>query len=461
MRFRNSRVALLGALLLVGSACADPAPTRPNVLLVVFDTTRFDDWSIFSPQRAVTPVLDRVAARGQRFRDAHSLYSVTVPSHVSLFTGRAALALSEGESEGEGQQESDRAESAQASEAGYRRNSIFTILAANGYRTYAFSGNDNIAQGRIEALHAVDRTLQPRDDDRAEAYFQQVLARYGEQETLTGLRALLQQMERNRMRPIVVHNAAYVNEQALIAMRDHAEQHTRTPYLLFLNYNDAHDPYFPESPWDERFASARDSRFNGNLWSPRQRHGPPGPSALKLSQTSAGLSTADIERARALHLAELAYADARFGELLAELERLDLMASTIVVIAADHGEAFGEAGRMAHGGSGDDSVVEALMHVPLAMHFPDETIAPSVIEQRVDLRDVKPTLLDYLGIADDTSEGRSLLGLIRGTQQSLPPAAPLPQDIEPAAVGSNRIGGQEPGTAEQLDESLRQLGYIE
>jgi hypothetical protein len=62
-------------------------------------------------------------------------------------------------------------------------------------------------------------------------------------------------------------NADAVNAAALEAMRRHAREAGDEPFFLFLNYNDAHDPYFPEPPFDRRFQSDGASDFNGNLWS--------------------------------------------------------------------------------------------------------------------------------------------------------------------------------------------------
>lgn len=70
---------LLGLLLALG--CAD-APPR-HAVLVVIDTLRAD-----ALERARTPQLDALAARGARAELAWSSATWTVPSVISLFTGR-------------------------------------------------------------------------------------------------------------------------------------------------------------------------------------------------------------------------------------------------------------------------------------------------------------------------------------------------------------------------------------
>ena len=82
------------------------------------------------------------------------------------------------------------------------------------------------------------------------------------------------------------------------------------------------------------------------------------------------------------------------------------------------------------------------------------------MSNRVDLRDIKPTLLDYLGIEDDTSHGRSLMPLIRGEVNVLP--EPHPSGVVDAAPGEeNIVEGRDPAVTRRLIERLKELGYVE
>ena len=72
-------------LLLLLVACTKPeapAPkSRPNVLVVTLDTTRYD---AMGPH---TPSFNALAARGVQFRHAYATVPQTLPSHASMFTG--------------------------------------------------------------------------------------------------------------------------------------------------------------------------------------------------------------------------------------------------------------------------------------------------------------------------------------------------------------------------------------
>jgi arylsulfatase A-like enzyme/tetratricopeptide (TPR) repeat protein len=94
----RSRFALVGfalvALLALGAwwwlqtpAFGIDVNTDRNVLLVTIDTLRADALGSYGG-RAITPNLDRLAARGARFAFAHAHAVVTLPSHASILTGR-------------------------------------------------------------------------------------------------------------------------------------------------------------------------------------------------------------------------------------------------------------------------------------------------------------------------------------------------------------------------------------
>lgn len=62
-------------------------PTRPNIVLILADDIGYGDLSCYGAHRVKTPNLDRLAAQGVRFTDAHSSAATCTPSRYSLFTG--------------------------------------------------------------------------------------------------------------------------------------------------------------------------------------------------------------------------------------------------------------------------------------------------------------------------------------------------------------------------------------
>ncbi|MEM7010742.1 MAG: sulfatase-like hydrolase/transferase [Verrucomicrobiota bacterium] len=79
---------LLSSLQLLASfAAAEIA--RPNIVLILADDMGYGDVGCYNPEsRIPTPNIDRLAAEGIRFTDAHSADSVCTPSRYGLLTGR-------------------------------------------------------------------------------------------------------------------------------------------------------------------------------------------------------------------------------------------------------------------------------------------------------------------------------------------------------------------------------------
>jgi arylsulfatase A-like enzyme/Flp pilus assembly protein TadD len=73
----------LVAFLLTAPALAAP----PDVILITVDTLRWDAPGFAGNSRAQTPVMDRLAAQGRVFTNAHAHNVVTLPSHANILTG--------------------------------------------------------------------------------------------------------------------------------------------------------------------------------------------------------------------------------------------------------------------------------------------------------------------------------------------------------------------------------------
>lgn len=102
--------------------------------------------------------------------------------------------------------------------------------------------------------------------------------------------------------------------------------------------------------------------------------------------------------------------DEQFGRLLRGLDELDLAKKTIVLFVSDHGEALGRDGFWVH----SIFLWESLIRVPLILRIPG--VPPRVIQQRVSLVDVAPTLARYM-LPDPSMKGyhgEDLLGYLVG-----------------------------------------------
>lgn len=121
-----------------------------NVLLITIDTLRADAVGVYGQPGGITPVIDRLAAAGLRFDDAHAHNVVTLPSHANILSGR--LPPDHGVRDN----------------AGFRfpaaPETIATLLKAQGYRTAAF-----VSAFPLESRFGLARGFDLYDDRFADA----------------------------------------------------------------------------------------------------------------------------------------------------------------------------------------------------------------------------------------------------------------------------------------------------
>jgi arylsulfatase A-like enzyme len=123
---------------------------------------------------------------------------------------------------------------------------------------------------------------------------------------------------------------------------------------------------------------------------------------------------------------EIAFVDRWVGKLLDALKAAGLADNTAIVVAADHGEAWGEHKTFFHG----QDLFDEQLRVPLIIAVPGQ--AAHVVDTDVALTDVGPTLVDLVGAAPPAVfRGRSLLPFIQGGQR---PARPVYAELLPATA---------------------------
>jgi hypothetical protein len=116
---------------------------------------------------------------------------------------------------------------------------------------------------------------------------------------------------------------------------------------------------------------------------------------------------------RERYLSEVAVADAQIGRVEQLLEQR-FRGRWALIVAADHGEAFGEHQTFQH----TKTLYDELVRVPLLVRGPG--IGPRTIDERVGLIDLGPTILDLFGIETPaTYEGQSLVPILAGGPAAL------------------------------------------
>jgi arylsulfatase A-like enzyme len=114
------------------------------------------------------------------------------------------------------------------------------------------------------------------------------------------------------------------------------------------------------------------------------------------------------------------WVDRNVGVILETLENEKLSGRTLLVIAADHGEAFLEHGREGHGRDLFREVIE----VPFLIQPPFILEGGVTVQEMVENVDIWPTILDLVGLEPlQGAQGRSLVPAILAAAGGQPPAA--------------------------------------
>jgi arylsulfatase A-like enzyme/Flp pilus assembly protein TadD len=146
---------------------------------------------------------------------------------------------------------------------------------------------------------------------------------------------------------------------------------SKAPFFLWAHYFDPHAPYDPPEPYATRY---RLRRYEG----------------------------------------EIAYTDELIGRLLEAVHAAGELDRTLVVVTADHGEAFGDGGEMTHG----MLLRGSTLRVPLVLAAAGRLAKGRRVAEVVGTADVTPTILDLLGVSGPGDvHGISLLPAIRGERR--------------------------------------------
>ena len=370
-------VALSLALSLGCSDAGEPASDaresdandgRPNVLFVVWDTTRSDRMSLYGHERETTPALDRWAKDAVVFDDVVSAAAYTVPSHASMFTGLLP---------------SEHCAGGEAAVLAEGHHTLAELLRDAGYATFLYSENPHLAV-RNHFAQGFDRVEHPWSEkhvDRAIEIAQSKVA--GDTSSELADRLAGRGGRQRGVSPWNVKAAGELGEDAVLAFLD--EKDPAAPYFVLVNYMEAHRPYIPPRRFRERFLSPGDVAASYEVdrsWD-------------AIWEYTFGLrefSERDLELTRATYDAAIAELDELFASLLAKLDERGQLDDTIVVLTSDHGEHLGEQHMFDH----QSSLYEAVLRVPLVIHHP-KRIGSGRRSDPVMNFDVFPTLLALTG----------------------------------------------------------------
>ena len=344
-----------------------PAANARNVVLIVWDTVRAYNLSLYGYSRRTTPYLEQWARKGVIYRYALAPAPWTFPSHSTFFTGQWPLKINS--------QWKFALDAPDPTLAEY--------LTTQGYQTAGFVANTKCCSYDT----GLDRGFAHFDDYALSP--SSFLTR-----TVPGMWILDRILSFGKFydlkwATIQSRDAREINK-SFLGWLDRRRPHR--PFFAFLNYFDAHEPYIPPPGYHARFGisprSQQDYQFLIDY----------------VGLVKQGIPTEKRKMARDCYDDCIGFLDEQTGNLLHILETRGLLANTDVIITSDHGESF-----FAHGFAGHSySATLEEVGVPLVILSP---VAPAerVVQSPVSLRDLPATVVDLLGLsAGSPFPGRSL-----------------------------------------------------
>lgn len=333
----------------------------PNVLLIVMDTVRARNVSLYGANRKTTPELEDLAADATVYTQAKSPSNWTLPSHASIFTGKHVPE----------HQVTSHYDELRPGETIWE-----TLRDDHGYATGLFSSNATLGVAGWGLNRGFDKIIDKVRDKRypftsAPSPSDFELGDDGE-ETREYIKSALHSGKPVRA---FLNGAAFKLHLSDVPYQlpatNQAVEHTREfinwtddqtgPWAACVNFMDAHFPYQPTGDhdiWgDDQLGDIQQNLENPN-WTFYSGRKP-----WWQSQALESLYDGAIRQE-----------DAAISRIVEHLRETDQLDDTLIVVTSDHGEGFGEQSRVRPGfrlGTHNAGLHEVLVHVPLLVYHPD------------------------------------------------------------------------------------------
>ena len=374
---RRALVVFLG--LLIEMLCGQQhdaaiAAVPPNVILIVADDLGYGDLGCYGSKTNRTPNIDRLAGVGQRFTDFHSSGPMCTPTRVSILTGRYQQRfgkLFDGPLSGETQRHLGLPDSAVT---------VAELLKSKGYATGCYGKwHLGFRTPHLPTDQGFDefRGLLAGDGDHHSH-----IDRYGNEDWWHNDKSQMQ--------------SGYTTELLTKYSLDFIRRNQKQPFFLYLPHLAIHFPW--QGPNDP----------------PHREQG------KDYKQDKWGIIP---DRSNvASHVKAMVEAiDASTGQLVAELNRLELTERTLVIFTSDNGGylTYGDDFRNISS-NGDLRGQKGMLYegghrVPLIACYPGKVKAATT-SALVHSNDLLPTICSVAGfeVADLQTDGRSFWPLLKG-----------------------------------------------
>jgi arylsulfatase A-like enzyme len=368
-RVNSITAVLIGIAVLTGALLmyllVSPNTSPPNILWIVWDTTRSDHLSLYGYKKQTTPFLDKWAQGGRVFSNCTSIANSTVPSHASMFTGLLP---------------SEHLMNNTDNYMGDKFTTVAEQLRENDYQTYMFSANPFISKSR-NITQGFDVVEHPWNDKFLHEAYSIVKRKIKPEDVSSDL------SDRVRQQKLIQWSFKACGELAKKAVEAWLTKNIpNKPFFIFLNYMEAHHPLIPEESYRQQMMNREQVKKSYMI----------DRSLSQIWNYTFGIkeySKEEIEITNLTYDAAVAELDDLLKDLIVSLEAGGYLDNTVVILTSDHGEHLGEQHMLDH----QYSVYESLIRIPLVIYFPDRFLN-GFDDRPVTNLDIYSTVLELAGI---------------------------------------------------------------
>lgn len=399
---------------------------QKNVVVILADQFRKDCIGAYGNPYAATPNMDRLAAQSVRFERSYVANPICSPNRRTLFSG--VYPSNHGEyTNGLLEGDDGRTVMHELGKQGYQCASIGKIhfspysvesglLSFESEKTWEEVPKEEGYRGGYFGFDYLEMTI---GHTLPKAHYYKWFKEHGGTDRMFTVESFGPSYGPGelcgvRSMPSRLSSSAFVGDRSVNYLRH--VRNKEKPFFLSVSFPDPHHPF--TSCYDDY------ERWKGKSFKPamgtakdlesrpehflQHYHGSWSRKGLGVCRYEEGVPLYVAEERQRHTYAMIEAIDRNVGLVLDELERQGLMEETIIILAADHGELFGDHGLWLKG----PFLYEGLINTPLLIHAPG--FAPGVSKGLVSAVDIVPTIMELLGCeALAYGDGFSLVPQIR------------------------------------------------
>jgi arylsulfatase A-like enzyme len=376
------------------------AEGKPNIILVTFDELALRNMSVYGYHRQTTPFIQKWAKQASLFTNLKAAATRTVLTTTSLMTGKRAW------THNVYQQHSFNTLKSNIE-------SMPVLLKKNGYRTMAFTtslySSEIVKSIGLSGFDFAPPFHEFMSSNSLHGHLDAILAKFFDGNILlynwvirgdfiTGELLILT----NRYRDISVTDRP--PEKIFKRFISQIKNNPQEPYFAWIHLLPPHFPYLPPEPYIGMINASPELRGSLDQYN----------AFLKVYQYIRGSISLEAVQPQIDILIDrydefIIYCDKQFEAFIKQLEAINELEKTIVIITANQGTTLSPDVK-GHGGSPR----EILAHIPLIVKEAGQS-KQHVINDIVEQIDIPPTVLELAHIQIPSwMEGRSLVPLLQG-----------------------------------------------